>query len=495
MAFFSFFKKTISNIFINADEKKYIETAGGEVDYILSRSLYASIPTNDASYYEYSLGNYCIKTYIDTLSSFISIPYIKGSDEDFTSDFNAFLRRNQSELIKIYRSSMIDGLIYVWAHLEREEGGKLLIKIKSVPRENVKLTECIKSRNGFFEKVVIEKKESWKEEKTRGEGDGERSGEIVEKKCIIKITITPNIEVKEIIGALPPGHKERREVSNTGLFFVPIFVFYNNKLSFFPDGLPECTSLLPFIKKYNETFNKLNTHLKNILDPKLKLKLKSASNFLKSSLGIREKDYKAIESGEYKPDVTQFKVAILQDEKEDVEFINQRDNIKSALDVLNLIHWIIVELTMPEYLYGTALNTTNASVKEQSPVWTRKIEDRRAEYSHFYYWLINCFFHYSKAINGRLIYNEDPNIANDISIEWEEIEAKDDVALMNALQSLTESIIKALDATLISPETAFNTLKNFVSIPNSWKEEHEKAINYAKEKIALETLKNSGGIF
>ena len=150
--------------------------------------------------------------------------------------------------------------------------------------------------------------------------------------------------------------------------------------------------------------------------------------------------------------------------------------------MLNLIHWIIVEMTMPEYLYGTALNTTNASVREQSPVWIKKIEDKRGEYSQFYSWLSDVFSFYLSILKNTLPTFEDEGV----SIEWEELEAQDDVALMNALQKATDSILKALDASLISPETAFNALKQFITIPEEYETEHKKAIEYIREKNQLE---------
>ena len=260
---------------------------------------------------------------------------------------------------------------------------------------------------------------------------------------------------------------------------MPVFDFYNNHFSFLSDGLPEIANVLPFIKKYNATFKKLETHLNQILDPKIKLHLKSAKAFLQNNLGIKESDYEAIAKGELKPDITQFKAAILTGDNENVEFVSQDNNLKSAIDVLNLLHWIIVEMTMPEYLYGTALNTTNASVREQAPVWIKKIEDRRGEYTKFYSWLVDVFAFYTT--NSHLPYIEDSKF----SIEWDELEARDDVALMNALHSATESILKALDAGLISPETAFNALKTFITIPDEYKTEHEKALEYIKEKNRL----------
>ena len=316
--------------------------------------------------------------------------------------------------------------------------------------------------------------------------------ECVEKKAKIKIELTPYTEKITIEGDLPPQYKERKKSINTFINFVPVFAFYNNQFSFLSEGLPEIANILPFMKKYNETFCLLEKHLKQILDPKIKLNLKSAKAFLQNNLGIKESDYDAIAKGELKPDVTQFKAAILTGENEDVSFVNQESNIKNALDVLNLIHWIIIEMTMPEYLYGTALNTTNASVREQSPVWIKKVEDRRAEYSQFYRWLVDVYQTFSYILKNEIEKDEEPTFF----IEWDELEAKDDVALMNALHSATESILKALDAGLISPETAFNALKTFITIPNEYEAEHVKAIEYIREKASLEAegtqLKGSG---
>ncbi|MGP1439674.1 MAG: hypothetical protein ACTTJ3_02920 [Treponema sp.] len=504
MGIFSFFKKQNSspNIFINVGENKKLETKSGKIDYILTRSLYASIPTDDPSYYDFALGNYATKTYIDTLSSFISTPkIITQNNEAFNENINQFINKNKAILIKIYRQAMIDGVCYVWCRLEKDIKGKLEVVIKIVPRETVALHECIKKSNGTFEKIVFESIETWqeKEEKnewffssnTKSESVEKSEPTLIEKKAKIRVTIKANTETLEVIGDMPPQYKDRKKTINTYVNFVPVFAFYNNQFSFISDGLPEIANVLPFIKKYNATFKKLETHLNQILDPKIKLHLKSVKSFLQNTLGIREKDYSSIEKGEAKADLTQFKAAILTSENEDVEFVNQTDNIKSALDVLNLIHWIIVEMTMPEYLYGTALNTTNASVKEQSPVWIKKIEDRRSEYSIFYNWLIDVYTCFSHFLHGKI--EEEAPIC---LVEWEELETKDDLALMNALHSATDSILKALDASLISPETAFNALKTFISIPERYEREHEKAIEYIKEKNRLEAegqqLNNAG---
>lgn len=487
---FNFFKKTFQNIFISSSEKKKLEIGDGKVDYILSRSLYANVPTSDGSSCAFTMGNYCVKPYIDTLSGYISTPHIVSVDERFNTDIDAFLAKNEATLTQIYRQAMIDGLVFVWFKIEKKSNGAPAPVLKIVSREDVYMEDCVKARNGNFEKVVILQKINWNLPKVSAD-DVDNEKEV----STLRIELTPYFETYEIVeGKVPPSFSPKKETWNTSLPFVPFFSFYNNRLNFLSDGLPEVATVLPFIRKYNRVFEQLDKHLHNILDPKLKLRLKSASSFLKNSLGVREKDFERIEKGEYKPDVTQFKVAILQDRDEDVEFVNQGDSVKSALDVLNLLHWIIVELTMPEYLYGTALGTTNASVKEQSPVWIKKIEGRRAEYSDFYYWLSECFYAYSFLANGKAVYNDVISAYNSLKIEWEEIETKDDVALMNAIKAFSDAISQLRDEGFISGESAFNVIKTYIPTTNEWSLEHQKAIEEIKELASLK-MQSSENMF
>jgi len=486
MDILGFFKRKITNIFISGNDKKKLDVGDGRVDYVLSRSLYASIPTQDTSYQEYALGNYSIKTYIDTLASHISTPIIASKNAEFSSYANSFISRNKSDFLNIAKNAMIDGVCYVWLRLEKDGAGRAKPRLKLIPTEHVK--HITREQDGSIKEFVMQWEEKWKD---IDELDNEDANDVKENKAKIRVTLTKGCEVWQVIGdKLPPGYRNSLVKVVSYAPEVPIYIIYNNKLVFLNEGIPEVAPLLPFIKKYNSIFEQIDAHLHRILEPKLKLKLKSATSFLKSSLGIREGDYKAIEKGEYKPDVTQFKVAILSDKDEDASFIQQENNVMSAISVLNLLHWIIVELTMPEYLYGTALNTTNASVREQSPVWMKKIEDRRCELSSFYYWLCSLLYDYSIKINGRDLYNDFS--IDGVSVEWEELQAKDDVALMNAIKTFSDAVNNLLDNGIISPETAFNTIKNYISIPKDWETEREEAIAHIMAKAEWENMQKGG---
>ena len=210
---------------------------------------------------------------------------------------------------------------------------------------------------------------------------------------------------------------------------------------------------------------------------------------MRNSFGLSPNELDAVASGKSKLDITRFDAAILDGVNDEVKFITQPDNTESALSLLKLLHWIIVELTMPEYLYGTAMSSTNASVKEQSPVWAKKVEGRQGEYNEFYSWLSDVFYLCQTAINGRDIYAEDGGVT-DVSIRWAELTAKDDVQVMNALASFISAMEKAQMLGIVSPQSAFNTLKTFMAIPNDYETEKEAAAKWIRLKINLEALQD-----
>ena len=61
---------------------------------------------------------------------------------------------------------------------------------------------------------------------------------------------------------------------------------------------------------------------------------------------------------------------------------------------------------------------------------------------------------------------------------------------MNALSTFINAMDKAMIMGLVSPQSAFNTLKTFISIPNDYETEKEAAAEWIKLKINLEVLQD-----
>ena len=447
-------------------------------DYMLSRSLYASAPADNSNYYNYSLGNYCTKLYIDTFCWFIGLPDVSADSDLFTKQAQQFLQRNKTALFNIYRQTMIDGKHFVWVRIEKSELGKTEIRIKQLPLEFVVEKESIKNLDGGYKKLVIEQKEKWLEDNT-------------EKKCTVKITLEAGREVITIDGDLPPQYESARIETKTPFHFVPVFCLYNNKQTFLQDGIPEISPAVPYIRRYDATLRKLGKHIDDILEPRVQIKVKDPEKFMKLSFSLDDSAIRRISEGKQAIDPTQFKVAILDtdDGNGGVSYVSQNNNVESAISLLKLLHWIIVEMTMPEYLYGTALNGNYASVKEQSPVWAKKVEGRQGEYSEFYYWLLEVFRIAKNSIAERDIFAADGGTEN-ITVDWQELTAKDDVAVMNALATFVNAMDKALTLGLISPKTAFNTLKNFITIPADFETETKDNQAWQKLKMNIDAIQD-----
>ncbi len=475
MIFSRFFKDTISGLFVGNNTENKDAFKDIKIDYTLSRALYSSVPADGSSYGNYALGNYAPKTYIDTLSSFISTPEISATSDTFTKDIQEFIQKKRTTLLKLYRQTMIDGKHFVLVRIEKNLLDLPEIRMKQIPRELVKKDLCEKNPDGTYSKFVYEVVEKWKV------GD-------TEKTATIRFTIEANKETIAIEGDKPPNYKDKKIEEETKFNFVPVFCIHNNKLVFMKDGIPEIAPIVPFIKRYDATLKKLGKHIDNILDPKFKAKLKNVTQFLKHSFGLSADDLTKLEKGELKLDITQFKAALLGVD-EDISFVMQENNTEAGIKLLQLLHWIIIELTMPEYLYGTAMSTTNASVQEQSPVWVKKVEDRRGEWEEFYYWLIEVFYIAKVAIEGRDIYAADGGY-DGVSIKWAELNSKDDVRLMQALSSLVTSLTSLLEAGLVSPQTAFNALKTFIPINSDFETEKEASAEWTKFKLELEAIQD-----
>ena len=474
MKLIDFFKAKTIGIFVDNAVNGNGAFDNLKTDYVLSRALYASAPADNSGYLQYALGNYCTKTYIDTFSSFIGTPTVSAESGRFTADVTHFFTRNKTKLLKIYRQTMIDGKLYIWLRLEKDINGKPKLTIKQIPFEQVKEEDCIKNADDTYTKFVIETTEKWKQGKD-------------DKKATIRIELEAGKETITVEGYLPPYYRSKKEQNSTALNFVPVFCLYNNKLTFMKDGTPEIAAAVPFIRRYDATLRKLGKHIEGILDPKMKVKVKQIDKFLQGSFGLTPEAYSKLLAGGSSVDITQFKAAMMTGETDTLDFITQPNNAESALSLLKLLHWVIVELTMPEYLYGTSLNSTNASVSEQSPVWAKKVEGRRGEYNEFYYWLSDVFYAAKTALAGRDIYAADGGVEA-VTVRWAELTAKDDVQVMNALSTFITAMDKAMELALIAPQTAFNTLKTFISIPNDYKTEREAAGAWLKVKLQVEAL-------
>lgn len=457
MTLSSFFKPQKGNpIFVTQEAAKDAFT-DIKADFNLSRALYTSIPHKD-QVHNVQLGNFCTKTYINTFSWYIGIPSVASSDDDFSAAINGWFKRNRSLLLRMIQQALVDGKHYIWLRTEHR-GSELKIIPYQVSRELVDWDHTVRDPFGGFKVFVFtidhsDYKTTW--------------------------TIEPGKESFSRTGQLPEGVEESGENSSTQNELL-VFELHNNKQAYLSEGLPEIAPVVPFIQRYDSILRKLGKHVDDGLVPRMFFRVKNMLDFLIRSFSLKKDD---ILAGRINVPAESFQNFYVEEPTDEVRYLQKDDRSASALKVLELLYYIIIEMTMPEYLYGASLNSTNASVSEQSPVWTKKVEGKQGEFDEFFYWLSEKFLLLMNGMSGRAKYKP-----QDIEIKWPEVAAKDDVAMMTAFSSLMTAIQSALDLGLIGPDTAFNAMKQYIPVSGDYETEQAKVLIFQKKRLEVENIK------
>lgn len=435
-----------------------------KVDYELSRSLYTTVPREGHEDETYQLGNFCTTAYIDTFGWYIGLPVLKAENVQFSDAYMNWQRRNRSTLDQFIKQTLIDARAYAWFRNEKS-GDSVRQVLRLIPRECVDREQTTKNAEGQFEKFVFVITE-------RGANGNE-----------IKTTWTleKGKESFKVDGEVPAGIETSGEYK-TRLDFIPVFEQFNKKQSYMSDGIPEIAAAVPFIRRYDATMRKLGKHVDDGLVPRMLFKIKEMREFLKMSFGATDQ---MIDSGGVRFSAEQLQNVFLSDPNDRAEYLQKEDRSQSAQKLLETLFYIICEVTMPEYLYGSAMSSTNASVSEQSPVWAKKVTGKQGEFDTFFYWIADTYSRLVNAASGRLTLGE-PGV---LEIVWPEITSKDDVALMNALSSLVGALDVLLKDGVIGVKTAFEAVKEYISVSGDFESEQDAVKAYQRFKLELENIK------
>jgi len=456
MKLYDFFRNIFANTIFIRQEARKNAFSDITVDYNLSRSLYTTASVNETTS-RYQLGNFCTPTFINTFAWYIGVPSISSDQDEYANDVNKWMKRNRSKLLSIVKQVLVDAKHYVWIRAETDKDNKVKIVLRQIPRDWVDKDETVRNEYGGFDTFVFNVKENVK-------------GEVIETKWTLK----PGIEIYK--------KNDGEAVENgTKINDVLVFEIMNNKQPYMTDGIPEIAPVVPYIQKYDAILRDLGKHVQDGLVPRLIFKVRNMVDFIMRSFGVSKE---TLEKDGFKFDSEQFDNAFFDDKDDKVEYLQLQDRSESAIKALELLYYIFIELTMPEYCYGASLNSTNASVSEQSPVWAKKVEGKQGELDEFFYWVADKYLLLSNLNLGRARYKPE-----NIEVSWPEVTVKDDMAMMNAFSSLMTAIEKAMELRLIGPEVAFNSIKMFIPLSGEYKDEKEKAEAFTRVKLKVENIK------
>jgi len=412
----------------------YLNT--GRMNYSLARSLYRNI--ND----KYKLGAGFSKPVIDTTVGFMGTPHFSVNDENFQGILSDIENRWSGKFIRIHRDTLRDGDCFV--RIERVKNkltGKLEFDLELIPPEFV--TPILNPLTGSYSKVIIKHIVPVYDDK----GNITRNAEIIE-------TITENEIAIESTGG---DYLEVEGIQENMWDLIPIVHFKNEAEVNQLFGVSELEAIEPFMKVYHDTMLFAVQGAKLFARPKVKFSLNSIQKFLEDNFDSNE-----LKSGKLR---FQDKEIFLLQEGEDVSFITADSGLSAITTLLEFIYYCIVDVSeTPEFAFGTAVQSSKASVSEQMIPLARKIRRKRTMFEEYYQELISTFLAmYSKINNFKL--------DTDIRIDWDEISPKNDLEIATTINNLVAGLVNGVNAGIISVQSASEFLKEYIPSMVNWTEE------------------------
>ncbi|MNW34021.1 Phage portal protein, SPP1 Gp6-like [compost metagenome] len=409
------------------------------VDYTLARSLY----DNDAESYKLGAG-FC-RPIINVKAGFMGVPSFHSEDGAAKEVVNEFFNDQTSKMNRTHKKALLEGDCFVWirrettdAALYPEMGSRLVYTI--IPNEEVNSI----NRNpmtGQVEEYILVSNMEWTDET----GSSRNT----------KVTQWISAERRKIRleGDLIPGFPAEHEEPNL-LGFIPIEHFANEKDETRLFGQSELEAIEPFLKAYHDVMLHGLQGSKMHSTPRLKFNLKDVAAFLRNNFGIEDPAKYAQEGRTITLDGKEF---LIMTEGEDAGFIEVRSSTGDAASLLKLIFYCIVAVSeTPEFVLGVHTPSSLSSVQEQMPVFVRNISRKRGDFANNWQRLARMVLAMTKADTSQ----EFETFAT--SLEWEEIDPRDEKELADTINALTEGLNTAIQGRFLSADSAAEFLRAYI---------------------------------
>lgn len=441
-----------------------------KVNYELARSLYDNTDDN------YKLGAWAAKPVINTTVGFMGIPRFNIEDEDAQGVLEAFQAQNASLLQQTHLSALRDGDCWVWLTFEESdesevlypEVGKYRLVYNIIPPEMIAHNKLKRDpRTNEIIEYVLEATTEWLDDQGN------------KKKCTIQERINKDKRITTIEGD-NPGIETGESDSKWG--FIPIVQFSNEKDPGFAYGKSEIEAIEPFMKAYHDVMLHAIQGSKLHSTPRLKLKVKDVSEFLKNNFGINDPARFARDGGKISLEGKEF---LIFQEGEDAEFIEVRSATGDAKALLKLLFFCIVDVSeTPEFAFGTHTPSSQASVKEQMPVLVKKVERKREHFSTSWARLARMVLAmHSLHTGGKFS-------THSVELLWDETDPRDEKEVADTIEVLVKGLTMATNNELMSKEAAINFLAQYVETMNEYESDDPEVLG-EKVRIMQDALRRS----
>lgn len=430
------------------------------MNYALARELYKN--TND----KYKLGAGFVKPLINTITGFMGIPHFICNNETIQDELKRVESKWSGKFQRIHRDALIDGDCFVRiARVENRFTEKPEFTLVLISPENI--VPILNPLSGVLEKVFIRHEIPIYDD----------YGNIIDH-SIITETITPDtIEFIPDTKA-PLNIQALAKIENNPWGFIPIIHFKNEADENRLYGRSEIEAVEPYLKAYHDTLLFAVQGAKLFARPKVKFRLANIQKFLEDNFSEDE-----VSNGRLR---FQDKEIFLVQEGDDIEFITAESGLQAITTLLEFIYYCIVDASeTPEFVFGTAVSSSKASVSEQMIPLAKKIERKRKMFEEFYQEFIQTYLTMWGKVNN-------VKIDDEIEIVWDEVNSRNEQEVANTINTLVSGLANAVETGIMSLQSASEYLKQFIPTMRDWSgaesEKNKIAQGYALKQRMEEGL-------
>lgn len=407
------------------------------VDYQLARDLYRN--TNE----KYKLGAAFAKPIINTTAGFMGVPHFSHDDPDADQALEEHFTRWRGKLLRAVRNTLRDGDVFVQLSRYPDKFSQQpRFQLQLIPPEWV--VPVLDPITGEWAEVVIRHPVVIKDE----------NGRPVEQ-YVVEEKWTPEQHIITADTRAPADVKAQDKTESNPWGFIPIVHFKNEAEEYQMFGVSELEAVEPFLKAYHDVMLFAVQGSKMFSRPKVKFKLKDVQKFLRDNFPDQE-----IKSG--KISFAGREIFFLQ-EGDDAEFITADSGLAGVTTLLKFLFFCIVDVTeTPEFAFGTAVQSSKASVSEQMVPLMRKIHRKRGQFEEPFGELGSMFLAMWTKVENRSL------DSLDVRMDWDEVSPQDDAEIAQTINTLINGLSTGVEAGLISIDAAAEFLRDFVPKMLPW---------------------------
>lgn len=418
-----------------------------EINYSLCRQLYLNTHEN------YKLGGGFAKPVINSIVAFMGVPSFTSQDSIAEDVIQEYLVDCKNVYIKIQRNMLREGDCFVLVKNQKLNDklfkNELKIDFEVLLPERVTV---IKNESGDIVRVIIKTTIDYvdeNEEKVKYKVSEIWDNEMYIKKYEIEDAPSyMNFKLQDIEESNPYG-------------FIPVLYFRNEHEEFRKNGTSELENIEPYMRAYHDVMLDSLRSTKLNSSPKLKIKVQNLAQFLENNFTTEEIATKQLRLS--KKDV------LFVGEEDDLGYVEVGATNHSTL--LELLFMCIVDTSeTPEFLFGTAVASSKASVSEQMIPLMKKIDRKRSAINETYQLMARMVFS---------IYNDNNmnGLIQDFQtkIIWQDSDSGEDNVKANTINTIITALNAGIEGKIISYESSIDYLRQYIeTMSDSFDEEAKK---------------------